>query len=226
MYLIMQSHQIITENLPKDCNFLPFLEQRARTCYQSYDKTTSDSGEKLIKMVINKGHLSVLEHATITVRLTTNRAVSHQLVRHRTGIAISQESQRYCKYNDHVVFIVPERKADYFVENSLLNESHNINFVIYGMPEDIRFWLESCIQTEHNYNQLLNVYKWPAEDARGVLGNDVKTVLDVTCNIREWRHILQIRTQDNCMYNMKMLMRNVLKTFQTHFPILFDDITY
>ncbi len=226
MHLMRQKIDFIHSPYKNEDEMIRFLEERARTCYQSYDKTTPDSGKRLIKMIINKGHLSVLEHATITARIITNRAVSHQLVRHRTGIAISQESQRYCTYKENVVFIIPERKAQFFIENNLLNEDQDWSVGRPGMSEDIMFWLNSCYSAEYDYNKLLNEYKWPAEDARGVLGNDVKTVLDVTCNIREWRHILQIRTQNNCMYNMRILMRNLLKKFQEKYPVLFEDITY
>ena len=64
---------------------------------------------RFIQHIIKAGHLSVLEHSAITVRIVTDRAVSHQLVRHRIG-SYSQESQRYVDYNKNgqIVFILPE----------------------------------------------------------------------------------------------------------------------
>jgi thymidylate synthase (FAD) len=64
--------------------------------------------DDFLKFLVKVGHESVLEHVVVTVRFIVDRALSHQLVRHRLG-AYSQESQRYCDYDKkgHVSFIMP-----------------------------------------------------------------------------------------------------------------------
>lgn len=62
---------------------MQLLEKAGRNCYRSDNLITENSADKFIKTIINSGHLSVLEHFSITVKLVTSRAVSHQLVRHR-----------------------------------------------------------------------------------------------------------------------------------------------
>lgn len=62
---------------------LSTIEAAARTCYKSEDKIKDGSAEKLIRGCIKRGHESVLEHCSITVRIVCDRGVSHELVRHR-----------------------------------------------------------------------------------------------------------------------------------------------
>ena len=73
------------------------IEKAGRTCYKSESKITEDSAGKFIKMIIKRGHESVLEHEKITVRVVCDRGVTHEIVRHRLG-SYSQESTRYCSY--------------------------------------------------------------------------------------------------------------------------------
>ena len=74
------------------------IECCGRVCYKSEDKITSDSAEKFVRSIIKRGHESVLEHVSFTVRFIVDRGVSHELVRHRIA-SFSQESTRYCNYS-------------------------------------------------------------------------------------------------------------------------------
>ena len=84
------------------------LEIAGRTCYKSEDRITDVSGEKFVRMICRRNHVSVLEHCSISARIICSRACSHQLVRHRLA-AYSQESQRYCNYGKKdFQFICPQ----------------------------------------------------------------------------------------------------------------------
>ncbi|WP_099465585.1 FAD-dependent thymidylate synthase [Parabacteroides provencensis] len=95
MRLIRASYQIMSD-LDSD-NIIANIELAGRTCYKSEDKITSDSSSKFIRMLISRGHESVLEHEKITARFICDRGISHELVRHRIA-SFSQESTRYCNY--------------------------------------------------------------------------------------------------------------------------------
>lgn len=56
--------------------------------------------------MLEKGHESVIEHAGASIKIVTNRGVTHELVRHRIA-NYSQESTRYVDYQDEMVFIEP-----------------------------------------------------------------------------------------------------------------------
>ena len=59
------------------------VERCGRTCYKSEDRITADSAYKFIRTICKRNHVSVLEHASITVGIIGSRTMSHQLVRHR-----------------------------------------------------------------------------------------------------------------------------------------------
>lgn len=73
------------------------LEVKGRLCYKSEDRITETSSHVFIQSLIQRNHLSVLEHGSISVKFIVDRGVSHEIVRHRIG-AYSQESTRYCNY--------------------------------------------------------------------------------------------------------------------------------
>lgn len=54
------------------------IEEIARTCYKSEDKITDDSAEKLVKRLIDSKHEAMLEFVDVTVKFTTDRAISHK----------------------------------------------------------------------------------------------------------------------------------------------------
>ena len=69
------------------------IERIGRVCYKSEEKITGESAEKFINNIIRSGHESVIEHASISVRVVCDRGVTHEIVRHRIA-SYSQESTR------------------------------------------------------------------------------------------------------------------------------------
>lgn len=197
MIIINQSHEIL--EMPKN---LKFLEIAGRICYQSSKKITDNSSEKFIKMLVDSGHHAIIEFQDIIVKFITNRGVTHELVRHRL-CSFAQESTRYVKYNN-VVFIKPV-----WYDNST-QEQKNI-------------WEASMREAEKNYRMLIEE-GWKAQKAREVLPNSLKTEIVVKANIREWMHILKLRTAKNAHPQIRELMINLLKELQKNIFYVFDDI--
>ncbi|HPI82768.1 MAG TPA: FAD-dependent thymidylate synthase, partial [Candidatus Paceibacterota bacterium] len=77
MKLIKPSTEILTPINGEE--ILKFLEKVARTCYKSEDKITDDSAEKMIRMLISRGHEAMIEFFDITVKFTCDRGVSHEI---------------------------------------------------------------------------------------------------------------------------------------------------
>lgn len=97
MRIIEPSVEILT---PLDAETIyKHLEKCGRVCYKSEGKTAPGSAEKFLKRIVMSGHESVLEHFSVTFKVICDRAVSHQIVRHRIA-SYSQESQRYCVAGD------------------------------------------------------------------------------------------------------------------------------
>lgn len=176
------------------------IEKAGRTCYKSEDRITAESAEAFIQKLIERGHESVLEHESLTVRFICDRGVSHEIVRHRLA-SYSQESQRYVRYNDDIEFINPH------MPNAKAHEA----------------WQELCERAEETYRELLS-YGVQPQQARSVLPNSTKTEIVMTANLREWRHFLKLRTAKAAHPQMRELTVPLLKELQERIPVIFDDI--
>lgn len=114
-----------------------------------------------------------LNHIYKSFRIKTDRAVSHEIVRHRT-MSFAQQSQRYVKYNsDDIEFIQPS-----WYENS---------------TDDIKqIFNNSLLQAEKTYNELMS-NGCTAQEARCVLPNSTATEIVVTGNLKAWKHFINLR---------------------------------
>lgn len=150
-------------------DILKKIEKAGRICYKSEYKIDNNSSEKFVKNIIKLRHESVLEHEKITITITCDRGISHEIVRHRIA-SYSQESTRYCNYSlnrfgNELVFIKPV----FWKEDSSL----------YSL------WKEQMKLIEKCYCQMI-LDGASAEEARSILPNSLKTEIVVTMNIREW----------------------------------------
>lgn len=216
---------------------LKFIEKIGRVCYKSEDKITQESSVKFVQDIIKRGHLSVIEHFGITVRFITDRGVTHELVRHRL-CSFSQESTRYVNYSKKgIEFILPPWVTD--IPCGIYHghkASNNGNFVmdppkacierLSTLPEVNKsqgVWLYSLLEAERNYNSLIDA-GWKPQEARSVLPNALKTEIVTTANLREWRHILTLRTSAAAHPQIREVMCVLLKELKDGIPIIFDDI--
>ena len=221
MQLIKPSHEILFIS-PKP---LEIIEAAGRTCYKSEDKITEGSAEKFVRMIIKRGHLSVIEHASMRVRFICDRGVTHEIVRHRLA-AYSQESTRYCNYKGGVTFIIPpwidwkpgEYKADRIYE---MNQEEFQNLDPYVETADI-MWLNFMEKAEGIYRRLLNK-GWSPQQARSVLPNSLKTEIIMTANLREWMHVFKLRASKAAHPQMRELMCPLLEEVYTKIPVLFEN---
>ena len=130
------------------------LEKIGRVCYKSEDKITDTSCEKFIGNLLRRGHESVIEHEKITVKVTCDRGVSHEIVRHRIA-SYSQESTRYCNYSQdkfggQLTFIRPcfwtESDPAYQTWKTAMEA---VAYVLHDKDPELRkLWAEVCGKDE------------------------------------------------------------------------------
>lgn len=197
------------------------IERAGRTCYKSEKAITDDSAKAFCEKILKRGHESVIEHASASVRIICDRGVSHEIVRHRLA-SYSQESTRYCNYgkDDHITFIKP-----CFLPGIRCGE-FNINEVRACSGEDdskAYTWALSMANAECRYNEMIRNGCQPQE-ARSVLPNSLKTEIVMTCNLREWRHFFKLRTAKAAHPQMREIAIPMLENFKALVPIIFDDI--
>jgi thymidylate synthase (FAD) len=145
-------------------------------------------------------------HRHVAVRFIVNRAVTHEIVRHRP-CSFLQESQRYCRYSEdrfgnEVTFIRPM----FFAEGS----------------EEYRLWEEAMRRAEEIYLELLATSSPQA--ARTVLPNSCKTEIIVYANLLEWLHIFRLRCSQAAEPSMREVMVPLLADFKELFPRVFADL--
>lgn len=213
MELVKPSFEILsyTENP------IQLIELAGRTCYKSEDKITEDSAKKFVESVTRRGHHSVIEHATVTVRIICDRGVTHEIVRHRLA-SYSQESTRYVNYKGGCTFVIPPWCE--IEEGTYLYADKRIK---RGSPEFV--WFDAMIIAEMRYTDLLNK-GWSPQQARSVLPNSTKTEIVITANVREWRHIFTLRCNKASHPQMNEIMIPLHKEMKKIIPIVFDDIKY
>ena len=71
---------------------------------------------------------------------------------------------------------------------------------------------------------LLDEYEWSAQKARAILPNCLKAEIVTTANLREWRHILSLRTSPGAHPQIKEVMYPLLEEFSKNIPVIFEDI--
>ncbi len=193
-------------------------EFAGRACYQSWNKpnpaTATNAG--YLRHILEVGHLSVLEHGTVSMYLTgVSRSLTHELIRHR-HFSYSQLSQRY----------VPERDAA-FVEPDVIAED----------PELHERFLAAADASVAAYNQLLEGLekrfadvpnatlrrKQARQAARSVLPNATETRIVVTGNYRAWRHFIAMRASEHADVEIRELAVACLRELQRVAGNVFDD---
>lgn len=186
---------------------LQHIERCGRVCYKSEDKITETSAQAFVGNIIKRGHEAVLEHASVTVKFTVDRGVSHEIVRHRLA-AYCQESTRYCNYS-----------KDGFGRQVTFIQPHFLDRGTRGWE----LWVLACEQAEKAYFDLLN-WGCSPQEARAVLPNSLKTEVVMTANLREWRHFFKLRTAPAAHPQMREVTIPLLRRMQELIPVVFDDI--
>lgn len=185
------------------------IEVAGRACYQSLkSEVTLESAVRFVRMLLGKGHTSLLEHCVLMVRLTGwSRGLTHEFVRHRAGIVYSQESTRYVNESDLHAVLPPHQDWDYLLE---LDDGS------VASPK------EMMDQAERNYRALLKA-GWPKEDARQVLPIGTCSQIVATANLVEWRYILGLRLGKAAHWEIRTAMAMFLEQVRPLVPVVFDD---
>ena len=181
------------------------IEVAGRTCYKSEDRITKDSAGEFCRRMVISGHHAMIEHASASFRIITDRGVSHEIVRHRIA-SFAQESTRYCNYS-----------ADKFGGEIDVIE-------IPGLDENQRsHWYMACEFAERRYFAMLKAGCSP-QIARSVLPTCLKTEIVMTANFREWRHFITLRRAKAAHPQIREIAEYVLSVLKIHAPNVFYDL--
>ena len=185
-----------------------FIEAAARTCYKSEDQMKPGSYAVLIDKLKKRGHFAMTEFGYAAARIVADRGLTHALVRHRLA-SFAQESTCHNDYSDgkfgfHITVI------------EIPGETN-------PSPALVDYYRDSCVIAEERYFGMLEHGAEP-EVARMVLPIGIKAEIVIGANLREWRHIFEMRCAKTAHPIIRGIMLQVLQQFTDQMPALYGDL--
>ena len=184
------------------------IERACRTCYRSEDKISEESYKNLLTNCLNRGHESVLAHEKITVRIYSDIGTYKDLTRHRFA-SFSVESTRYCSYN----------------KDKYGNEIAVVNPVYMEDKEVFETWKKAIEDMEKAYMKMKELGA-STDMCREILPHSTAAEYTMTANIREWKHILELRTTNHVHPAIRQVLIPLLLLFKEQMPEIFGNIEY
>jgi thymidylate synthase (FAD) len=219
------------------------VEIAGRLCYMSYGKPRPGGNKSYIDNIIKSLHGSVTEHVVWNFIFTgISRTCTHELVRHRMGVAYSQLSQRY----------VDESVAEYVEPDIIANINQLHGIWLNAVEQCHRAYLDLCngltdLIRGRDYRAYLDsanrvpplsMAEWLAgldqekktgmrkearQAARSVLPNATETKIFVTLNARAARHVMEMRCSRFAEPEIRKLFNKVYDLLMVEAPNLFSD---
>jgi len=202
---------------PNDSEFL--IELSGRACYKSFGpglnpnvKKVRDNPRDYITNVLEKADGSILEHASVTFAfLNVSRIFTHELVRHRAGTAISQESLRY----------VRPRQIDIWLPPDIESASKEFKRAINEITKRYRSLEERFDWDKMNFEQKKRV----TSALRRILPDGIATNLIWTANHRTLRWVIEMRTDPGAEIEIRKVFGKVADICIKDYPLLYADFT-
>ena len=171
---------------------------------------------KLIRYLIKHKHWSPFEMANMVVEINTTRAISAQVLRHRS-FAFQEFSQRYSDVGSLGSPSIPDlRRQD------LKNRQNSIDDVPQAQVAAYRRRISELFEdSEHLYKEMVSngIAK---ECARGILPMNSRTRLYMNGTIRSWIHYLQIRASVETQLEHREIALQVMDIFEEQLPTIYE----
>ncbi|MCV7290014.1 FAD-dependent thymidylate synthase [Mycolicibacterium wolinskyi] len=194
------------------------VEFAGRACYQSWSKPNpkTATNDGYIRHIIDVGHFSVLEHASVSFYITgISRSATHELIRHR-HFSYSQLSQRY----------VPENDAEVVVPPGFEDDPELVELFSAAADASRAAYTELLSRLEARFADQPNAVlrrKQARQAARAVLPNATETRIVVTGNYRAWRHFIAMRASEHADVEIRRLAIACLRELVAVAPAVFSD---
>lgn len=179
------------ENLIRKC------EYAARLCYQTKPAATLEEAEKFLGHLIEINHGSIIEHESLTFRITTNIACTRELNRHRHN-SPNELSTRYVDMKNLKI---------------VLNDSYTDE-----EKENIKKACENIIETYKIFDRK------ERDKARAILPLCTATQEIVTMNLRQIREVLFQRLDPHAHRDIREVAYQILDIMYEKYPIFVKDI--
>jgi thymidylate synthase (FAD) len=173
-----------------------------------------NTAPKLLRYLITHQHWSPYEMANMCVEINTTRAISAQIIRHRS-FSFQEFSQRYADINELGSAVIPHlRRQDH---------SNRQNSIDDLTSEDVANFYRRISQlfedTEHLYREMVS-HGIAKECARNILPMGTQTKIYMNGSLRSWIHYLQLRTSNGTQAEHKQIAEEIKRIFCAQFPVI------
>jgi len=197
------------------------VEVMGRMCYRSFSAGLNPNvtrvrvgNEKYIGHIVEVGHGSVVEHPIASfIFHGVSRVFTHELVRHRAGVAISQESLRFVRL-DHLDFWLP----DWALEDPTLMA---MCLAKLKVDEDFQVALGKYFNLDDEKS--FAVKKAKTSFMRRFAPDGLATSIGWTCNLRALRHVIEMRTAEGAEEEIRLVFGKLGRFAKRRWPSLFAD---
>lgn len=199
------------------------VEVMGRLCYRSWKpglnpnvKKVREGNKEYLQHILGVGHGSVLEHGTVNfIFVDVSRVFTHELVRHRVGVAISQESLRFVRLSDLKLWMP-----------SCLKNHERHEEIMKKIVEVVEY-LE---KTQLELAELLKLDDMKFEEKkvftsamRRVAPIGLATTIGWSVNLRTLRHVIEMRTAPTAEEEIRLVFGKVFEKVKNRYPNLFQD---
>jgi thymidylate synthase (FAD) len=196
------------------------VEIASRSCYKSFGvglnaniTKVREGNKEHLENVIKSRHGSVLEHSSITFAFCdVSRVFTHELVRHRAGVAISQESLRYVRLTELKAY-----KPDVF--NEL--DCDRMKYIFEQLERE-----QQKLAEVHDLNdeKSFATKKKLTSAMRRLAPLGLATNIIWTANMRVLRHVIPLRTHESAEEEIRKVFKVVGQICKDMFPNIFFDM--
>src|SRR6185437_10933788 len=190
-------------------------EFAGKMCYRAWEpglnpnvRKVRNDHEVYLQNILKQAHGSVLEHASFTFVLhNISRGFSHELVRHRPGTAVSQESLRFVRLDD-----IPVWFPDWAREDAALLDQ----------MEEFQRWMAGHFGLDED-GVAFHEKKHKTSFMRRLAPDGVATGIVWTANIRTLRHTIEARTDPGAEEEIRLVFGKIAGLMRAEAPALFKD---
>jgi len=199
-------------------------EFAGRLCYRSWEPGLNPNVSRIraeqepyLQNILASAHGSVLEHVSFTFVLhNVSRVFSHEIVRHRPGTAISQESLRFVRLAD-----IPFWFPDWAQEDAELMKRAS---ALLEQMEQFQHWMAGHFGLDDEGVKFAEK-KHKTSFMRRFAPDGVATGLVWTANIRTLRHTIEARTDTGAEEEIRLVFGKIGELMRAEAPALFGDYT-
>ncbi len=208
-----------TTDAPSDAERLS--EVMGRLCYRSFEPGLNpnvtrvrEGNARYLANILASRHGSVLEHAMVNfIFADVSRVFTHELVRHRAGTAISQESLRFVRLEELSAWIPTHIRES--------EEAMELFVRTYEQLEQVQRDMARLFEIDHE--KQFDRKKKLTSAFRRLAPDGLATTIGWSCNLRTLRHILEVRTDPHAEEEIRLVFGKVFEVVQKRYPNALGD---